>query len=67
VQNAFLETNARIEGSAAAIEPNAKRQTGSVEVIVSLKASAASIGGIGLTVAPAPARKCHRQPGSECA
>ncbi len=30
VQNAFLETNARIEGSVAAIEANAKRHTGSV-------------------------------------
>ena len=51
VQNAFLETNTQIDGSVAAIELNARRQTGSVEVIISLETSAESIGEIGLTVA----------------
>ncbi|MEG3151241.1 methyl-accepting chemotaxis protein [Sphingomonas sp. ZT3P38] len=51
VQSAFVETNAQIDGSVAAIELNARRQTGSVEVIASLELSAVSIGDIGLTVA----------------
>jgi len=51
VQSAFLETNAQIDVSVAAVELNAKRQIGSVNVVVSLEASATSISEIGLMVA----------------
>lgn len=51
VQSAFLEMNAQLDNSIAAIELNARRQLGSVEVIVSLETAAASIGDIGQAVA----------------
>lgn len=51
VQSAFLEMNAQLDNSIAAIELNAKRQIGSVEVIAALEAAAASVGDIGQSVA----------------
>jgi methyl-accepting chemotaxis protein len=51
VQSAFLEMNAQLDNSIAGIDLNAQRQLGSVEVIASLEAAAASIGDIGQAVA----------------
>ena len=46
VETAFLEITAQIEASVAAIELNARRQLGSVDVIAALEAAAADVGAI---------------------
>lgn len=51
METAFGETSAQIEVSVAAIELNARRQLGSVEIIDSLEIAASGIGEIGRTVA----------------
>ena len=51
VQGAFAEVSGQIDSSVVSIELNAQRQLGTVEVIVSLEAVAASIAEIGQSVA----------------
>ena len=51
LQSTFLETNAQIDNSIAAIELNANRQLASVEVIASLEQRASDIGEISRVVA----------------
>jgi methyl-accepting chemotaxis protein len=50
VQAAFLEASVQIDTSVAAIELNARRQLGTVEIIESLESAASTIGDIGRAV-----------------
>lgn len=51
VQVAFQEASVQIDTSVAAIELNARRQIGTVDIIASLEEAASNIGGIGQAVA----------------